>query len=192
MDHDPPLHFSISVALKPGASFVDPTAQHFAFDRHVTLTRVFPDALLEFGELTSDQDFPSHRSTSVAIASPVKYCPTAQQRDREAQLTPTSTPSFAPGVGGWMADQVTPFHSSMRGYPKASPLLDWKPTAKHVEDEAHVTPNNSPPLSPRSGEPTMDQVVPFHFSMRVAGGEECTVPTAQHSVSETHETLRNS
>jgi hypothetical protein len=61
----------------------------------------------------------------------------------------------------------------------------------HIELEAHVTSNNTAP-SPRSGEATMDQDVPFHLSMRVVGGEEYTVPTAQHSVSDTHATLRNS
>jgi hypothetical protein len=94
MDQDPPLHFSISVALSPPTLAAVPTAQHLDLEGQTTLTRVLWKASLGLGELTNDQDFPFHRSTSGKPTPllPVKYCPTAQQREREAQLTPISAP----------------------------------------------------------------------------------------------------
>ena len=88
--------------------------------------------------------------------------PTATQSVDVTQESPWSAPPVGLGLG--VTDQATPFQdsTSVFTFPVVLPV---SPTATQLACPVHETALSSPPLSPLFGPETIDQSVPFHFSM---------------------------
>src|SRR5271163_4582694 len=140
-----------------------------------------------------DQLVPFHCSARVCSVVPLLADPTAEQSEALTQLTPSRLLPWAALVLGLGAiDQPAPFHCSVRVW-AAVPLLAV-PTAQQVEPLPQLTLLSSLFRAALVfGLGTIDQLVPFHCSVRVwAAVPLLAVPTAQQVEALTQLTLLSS
>lgn len=171
-----------------------PTVTQTVGVKHEILVNAAP----QFCPPSSDQAVPSHCSVRLAVvAAPcvgvLMVWPTAVQAEDVGHDTLKSwlralTPATGAGLGLDTIDQEEPSHCSMRVC-AAVVLEDAEPTAMHSEAEGHE-------IAVRSlftavlvlGLGTIDQLVPFHCSIRVWLSRAPAEPTAMQDVGEVHET----
>ncbi len=126
----------------------DPTAKHRPWPVHDTLLKVLSHAPAGLGVAIIDHREPFHRSASgVLFPEWSRTDPTATHSPRELHDTSRRTLlRGAVGFGlGWI-DHAVPFQRSVSGIEwVVSPLEE--PTAMHLADEMHETPNSLAPTA---------------------------------------------